>query len=179
MPCRVSLLLTLVLAACFCAAADTNFSGGLYPVLQKANCRTCHVDGGIASATRLLFPEPTAPADRIEAFGRSLAPLVNRDQPDASLLFTKPTNRERHTGGKLILPGSKEEALLLDWVRQLTRLAPAPIPTVKSAVKPAQVVMRRLTHSQYNHTVRDLLGDQTQPANQFPPEDFVNGFQNQ
>ena len=39
--------------------------------------------------------------------------------------------------------------------------------------------MRRLTHSQYNHTVRDLLGDQTSPANQFPPEDFVNGFQNQ
>ena len=39
--------------------------------------------------------------------------------------------------------------------------------------------MRRLTHSQYNHTVRDLLGDQTNPANQFPPEDFVNGFQNQ
>jgi hypothetical protein len=27
--------------------------------------------------------------------------------------------------------------------------------------------------------VRDLLGDQTSPANQFPPEDFVNGFKNQ
>ena len=39
--------------------------------------------------------------------------------------------------------------------------------------------MRRLTHSQYNHTVRDLLGDQTGPANQFPPEDFINGFRNQ
>src|SRR6266849_2340679 len=40
-------------------------------------------------------------------------------------------------------------------------------------------VMRRLTHSQYNHTVHDLLGDQTNPANQFPQEDFVNGFKNQ
>ena len=39
--------------------------------------------------------------------------------------------------------------------------------------------LRRLTHSQYNHTVRDLLGDQTAPAMQFPPEDFVNGFRNQ
>ncbi len=39
--------------------------------------------------------------------------------------------------------------------------------------------LRRLTHSQYNHTVRDLLGDQTSPAMQFPPEDFVNGFRNQ
>ncbi len=39
--------------------------------------------------------------------------------------------------------------------------------------------LRRLTHSQFNHTVRDLLGDQTAPANQFPPEDFINGFRNQ
>lgn len=39
--------------------------------------------------------------------------------------------------------------------------------------------LRRLTHSQYNNTVRDLLGDQTQPSNTFPPEDFVNGFSNQ
>src|SRR5207302_7191006 len=43
----------------------------------------------------------------------------------------------------------------------------------------AVTAMRRLTHSQYNHTVRDLLGDQTSPANQFPQEDFVNGFKNQ
>ena len=37
----------------------------------------------------------------------------------------------------------------------------------------------RLSNSQYNHTVRDLLGDQTAPADQFPEEDFVNGFRNQ
>jgi len=39
--------------------------------------------------------------------------------------------------------------------------------------------LRRLTHSQYNNTVRDLLGDQTRPADQFPPEDFLHGFKNQ
>ncbi len=39
--------------------------------------------------------------------------------------------------------------------------------------------MRRLTHTQYNNTVRDLVGDQTQPAVQFPPEDFIHGFKNQ
>jgi len=39
--------------------------------------------------------------------------------------------------------------------------------------------LRRLTHSQYNNTVRDLLGDQTGPASQFPQEDFVHGFKNQ
>jgi len=39
--------------------------------------------------------------------------------------------------------------------------------------------VRRLTHNQYNNTVRDLLGDRTRPADQFPPEDYVNGFKNQ
>ncbi len=39
--------------------------------------------------------------------------------------------------------------------------------------------VRRLTHSQYNNTVRDLLGDQTRPSDAFPQEDFVNGFRNQ
>ncbi len=174
---RFSLLIPLMVAG-FCAAAETRFADGLYPVLQKANCRTCHVDGGIAAATRLHFPEACATSDQIEAFGRSLTPLVNREQPEASLLFTKPTQREKHTGGKLIQPGSQEEAALLDWVRRLARQAPEPA-RVNITAKPAQVVMRRLTHSQYNHTVRDLLGDQTNPASQFPPEDFVNGFQNQ
>lgn len=39
--------------------------------------------------------------------------------------------------------------------------------------------VRRLTHNQYNNTVRDLLGDQTRPADRFPAEDYVNGFRNQ
>ncbi len=172
-------ILLLPLAA---AAGDPTFAGGLYPVLQKGNCHACHTDNGIASATRLHFPQDDATAGQIEAFGRSLTPLVNRDRPDDSLLYVKPTGRVKHTGGKLIPPGSPEEALLLDWVRYLAK-APAESTVTQgaaaTAAKPAPIVMRRLTHSQYNHTVHDLLGDQTNPANQFPPEDFVNGFQNQ
>lgn len=44
---------------------------------------------------------------------------------------------------------------------------------------PASSQLRRITHSQYNNTVRDLLGDQTRPADQFPPENFLHGFKNQ
>ena len=43
---------------------------------------------------------------------------------------------------------------------------------------PKQLV-RRLTHAQYNNTVRDLLGDYSKPAERFPPEDYVDGFKNQ
>ena len=39
--------------------------------------------------------------------------------------------------------------------------------------------IRRLTRFEYNNTVRDLLGDTTQPANVLPPEEEVAGFSNQ
>src|SRR5690606_33005568 len=36
-----------------------------------------------------------------------------------------------------------------------------------------------LTHSQYNNAVRDLVGELSRPADQFPPEDYIHGFKNQ
>ena len=38
--------------------------------------------------------------------------------------------------------------------------------------------MRRLTRFEYNNSVRDLLGDTTQPARSFPSEELSNGFGN-
>ena len=56
------------------------------------------------------------PPDDIEAFGLTLAPLIDRAEPARSLLINKPTNRERHTGGVRIQPGSYEEQALTDWI---------------------------------------------------------------
>ena len=39
--------------------------------------------------------------------------------------------------------------------------------------------IRRLTRFEYNNTVRDLLGDTTNPADVLPPEEEVAGFDNQ
>jgi hypothetical protein len=169
-----------VASALFAAADAPSFRESLYPVLQKANCRSCHVDNGVASGTRLHLPELEAQPDEVEAFGKKLAVLVDRQNPGQSLLLNKPTNRIKHTGGLLIAPGSREEAILIRWIEHLATLPhseTAPITIAKGA--PAPVLMRRLTHSQYNNTVRDLLGDHTNPANQFPQEDFVSGFKNQ
>ncbi len=169
-------------------AQSGSFATGLYPVLEKATCRNCHNLDGVASATRLHFPEADAPASKIEAFGKSLVILVDREHPDQSLLLRKPTNRVSHAGGQRIKPGSPEEAKLLDWIATLAKLSgddlTAALHYREQEERGAGAVsnepeLRRLTHSQYNHTVRDLLGDQSGPANQFPPEDFVNGFKNQ
>jgi hypothetical protein len=169
------------------AAGQTSpFSDGLYPVLKNAGCPTCHNSNGVASATRLHFPDAAAPADRTEAFGRSLVRLVDRTHPEESLLLQKPTMRIPHAGGERIKKGSPEETALIAWIRVLAAM---PADEIAVALRYDEAgpdverhrgaVLRRLTNTQYNNTVRDLLSDQTAPANQFPPEDFVSGFKNQ
>lgn len=43
---------------------------------------------------------------------------------------------------------------------------------------PGAAPLRRLTQSEYNNTVRDLLGDTTHPADQFPPDQQIGDFTN-
>jgi len=176
----------LLFCLCFWAllGSASDFSKSLYPVLEQAGCRGCHNPDGVASATRLHFPETTASADRIEAFGLSLVRLVDAKTPENSLFFRKPTARIAHAGGQRIKPGSPEEAALRAWIGQLAALkgddlAKALAYRDEDSGARQTVALRRLTHTQYNNTVRDLLGERGLPANQFPPEDFVNGFKNQ
>ena len=161
------------------------FPAKVFPALEAAQCRSCHAHDGVASATRLQFPEKGASRDRIQYFGLSLAALVDRGDASKSLLLNKPTLRAPHTGGERIKPGSDEEKLLTAWVDYLTSIsegelaaARARLGDVDEGSEPRQLV-RRLTHSQYDNTVRDLLGDYSRPAQRFPPEDYVDGFKNQ
>ena len=166
---------------------EVSFTGNVYPMLEKAGCRNCHNFEGIASATRLHFPDEEAAKARVEAFGKSLVELVERRSPDNSILLRKPTQRVQHTGGERIAKGSPEEAMLKSWIASLSKLSGTEL---TQALRYRQqeasgygvltkAVLRRLTQSQYDNTVRDLLKDTSSPASQFPPEDFVNGFKNQ
>ena len=117
-------------------AQEQSFAQTLYPVLEKAACRSCHNPDGVASATRLQFPEADASPERVEAFGRSLVELIDRKQPEESLLLKKPTNRTPHAGGARIKPGSEEElrgliASFRDyWIVGPKALAPKPTKSV-------------------------------------------------
>src|SRR5215472_14362039 len=179
-------MVLLVLAGGTLWGQSGDFRTTLFPILEKANCRACHNTDGVASATRLHFPEADADADKITAFGNSLVVLVDRQNLEASLLLRKPTARMPHTAGERIKKDSPDEAVLKAWIARLAHLSGVELATAlkyrelesEGGVAARDAHLRRVTHSQYNHTVRDLLGDQTGPAMQFPPEDFVNGFLN-
>ena len=165
--------LALFIGTGFAQVNPQFFAAKVYPVLESAQCRICHSRAGVASGTRLHFPEKDASEKQIQSFGLSLAPLN-------SLLLAKPLNLVKHTGGERIAPGSDGAKLLADWVNYLAVVGQAfSLPAERELKpKPSQSV-RRLTHSQYNNTIRDLLGDPSRPAQRFPPEDFVDGFKNQ
>jgi hypothetical protein len=161
------------------------FATKVYPVLEAAHCRLCHATDGVASGTRIHFPDKGASQEQIEIFGLSLAPVVDRANPSNSLLFVKPTNRIKHTGGERVKPGSDEEKILSQWIQYLASTSDETLGaerrrlTESSGSNKQAHLIRRLTHSQYDNTVRDLLGDYSRPALHFPPEDWVDGFKNQ
>jgi len=175
----VNWTLPIILVFLPAALVAQDFAGRVYPVLEKAQCRTCHNDNGVASVTRVQFPCEGASAQEVAAFGLRLQAVVQPGQPGASWLFLKPTNRVAHAGGERIKRGSEEEKVLRAWVEHLAALPEATAVQPRPRAGKSRMVLRRLTHSQYNHTVRDLLGDETRPADQFPKEDFVHGFTNQ
>jgi hypothetical protein len=183
----VRLLLIPMAGVWMAHAQQVSFTDQVYPILQSAGCAACHNVEGVASATRLRFPEDSASKARLQAFGKSLVEFVDRAAPDKSLLLLKPTKRIPHTGGERIKNGSPEEAILRGWISQLAAMPSAEVARALEYRKHEAaghgelptVVLRRLTHSQYDNTVRDLLKDTTSPASRFPPEDYVNGFKNQ
>jgi hypothetical protein len=179
-------ILLLAVAVPLVNAQEPSFSRSVYPILEQAGCATCHNTNGVASATRLHFPDTGASPERIDAFGKSLVILVDRDHVENSLLLKKPTKRVPHAGGERIKPGSPEEATWLSWINVLAHLSGNDLAKAlkydgmaADSARAVDPTLRRLTHSQYNNTVRDLLGDRTSPADEFPADDFVNGFKNQ
>jgi hypothetical protein len=166
-------------------ASESYFAEAVYPQLHAAQCVRCHSPSGVASETRLAFPPEGASKERLTAFGLSLIELVDRKNPRESLLLAKPTRRVKHTGGQRIKPDSEAEQALVKWVNYLAALSDEQVrearqrfarslPTADRAI-----TVRRLTHSQYDHTVRDLVGDTIGPSAGFPKEDFIGGFRNQ
>jgi hypothetical protein len=162
------------------APGEAYFPAKVMPALEKAGCQNCHGSNGVAAGTRFRLPEEGASAEELQLFGKSLHVLIDRADLSKSLLLNKPTRRVPHGGGLKITPGSPEEATLRSWIDYLaTNTKPDDRFLLGQRKFEARPVLRRLTHAQYNNTVRDLLGDDSRVADQFPAEDFVGGYRNQ
>ena len=71
-------------------------------------------------------------------------------------------------------PSDKEYALILRWAKSALDNRDC-----NNATDPGRVTIRRLNRTEYNNTIRDLLGIDIDPAKDFPSDDVGEGFDNQ
>jgi uncharacterized protein DUF1587 len=119
----------------------------------------CSASGQLANRTASGGSEqlwPAAEADQSHSAQRRRARWAGHNGRGRSKIMDRPSHQDF----------SPELAALLRYRQE---------ETTGHGVVP-RVLLRRLTHSQHNRTVLDLLGDTTNAARQFPPEVYVDGF---
>jgi hypothetical protein len=113
------LMAGLVLAACGAArAAEPSFELDVLPILSKAGCNGGGCHGAIAGKEgfRLSLFGYDPAADYLAITRDARGRRVDRADPGASLLLTKPTMALPHKGGKRLEPGGDDYAVLAAWI---------------------------------------------------------------
>jgi hypothetical protein len=161
MRCRVALPVVAVLAAVFgrASAADRapgTFAKQVVPLLNHY-CTGCHGGkkprGGLS--LEAFRDEAAARKDRT-VWDRVLQNVRSGDMP--------PGSRPK--------PGKAEVAALAAWVEGTF------VGVDCGNIDPGRPTIRRLNRTEYNNTVRDLVGVSFQPAEDFPADDVGHGFDN-
>jgi hypothetical protein len=86
-----------------------SFATDVYPLL--AVCANCHVPGGAASTTSLIFTGNAA------ADYATVTKLVDTSAPASSRLVAK-LSGSGHGGGTVYAPGTPEYQTILSWIQQ-------------------------------------------------------------
>ncbi|HKX29453.1 MAG TPA: DUF1587 domain-containing protein, partial [Blastocatellia bacterium] len=133
------------------------FDRTIQPFLSK-HCYTCH------------NPEAKSGGLDLESYRTAAAALQNRQVWERIA--------QRLQAGEMPPPGMPrpertELEAVLRWIEQEFESAGRP-----ADPKPGIVTARRLNRTEYNNTVRELVGLDLEPATDFPPDDSAHGFDN-
>ena len=172
-----------------CVTDAQFFEERLWGPVFASRCLACHVEGGVAARTRMvLVPEETEGwLDRNVAAVQAVAKAELDGRP---LLLLKPTGRIAHTGGVLIPPDAPEYPDLEALVARLRDevdpcgepLDPEELPPPDDAgcddLAPGRRLLRRLSHTEYRNTLRDLTGVEVDAHGTFVADPLVHGFEN-
>jgi hypothetical protein len=149
------------------SAEPISFRNDVMAVLSRAGCNSgpCHGNlngkGGLKLSLRGQDPEFDFAVLTRDALGRR----IDRQQPESSLLLTKPTSVVPHEGGQRFQRESPEYAALLEWIRagapadspttpRLTALQVAPRQQI--LFQPADRVQLRVTAAFSDGSTRDV-----------------------
>ncbi len=175
---RQILILSVLLSAACCSGwlAFTRTSGGsnlrrpsldsakaqaalhrdILPLLNRY-CWDCHADGVSKGDVSLEhFTNVTAVLQDRRTWERVLRTVASGDMP--------PKKKKQ--------PTEAERSQLAGWIEKTL------FPVDPDNPDPGRVTLHRLNRVEYNNTIRDLLGVDFQPAEDFPQDDIGYGFDN-
>ena len=135
------------LAAAEVAALERQFTTTVKPLLAK-HCLGCHGD--------------SAPAAQFNLKAYHSLDAVVHDFPRWELVLQRTLAHEMPPRGALAL-APEDRRKLIGWIEALRAGE-----IRKNAGDPGPVLARRLSHSEYDYTIRDLTGVDLRPAREFP-----------
>ncbi len=134
------------------AGSAPTFEKDVLPVLRKY-CYPCHGEGiGTAAVSFKNLTTQAAAIKQVELWRRVARQLSLGQMPPANM--PQPTRVQREA--------------VLEWVRG----------ALPSRADPGRPTIRRLNRSEYDNTIRDLVGVDFRPAADFPSDDVGYGFDN-
>jgi hypothetical protein len=138
-----------------------DYTMDIAPLLSKY-CVSCH--GGEKPKAKIALDKfkDDAAIDKNRSMWERVAKAIrNRDMPPRRA-FMKPPPAQ---------PTGQERDKLSEWIE-------AALGAVDCDLKrdPGRVTIRRLNRTEYNNTIRDLVGVKFQPAEDFPADDVGYGF---
>jgi mono/diheme cytochrome c family protein len=139
------------------ARADADLQKQVLPLL-KQYCWDCHGDGtskgdlaldGFTNVTQVIANKRT--------WDRILQNVRSGDMP--------PKKKKNQ-------PSDSERQVVTTWIEHTL------FPVDPEHPDPGRVTLRRMNRAEYNNTIRDLVGVDFKPANDFPQDDVGYGFDN-
>ncbi len=156
MPLRSVLFFFCALLVLASAQAAPTYGKSVRPLLEKY-CYTCHGNGKKKADLALdAYQDEAAIQNDRKTWGKILHHVRTREMP--------PENKPQ--------PTQAERDLIANWIELEVFKCDCKHPD------PGRVTLRRLNRAEYNNTVRDLVGVNFQPADDFPTDDIGYGFDN-
>jgi hypothetical protein len=137
--------------------APGSFREQVAPILEKY-CNKCH--GGArpkADLNLTAFTDEASVAKDLKVWEQVLEFVRSGEMP--------PEGKPK--------PSEEESARLVHWIEAQLSTA-----SCSGLDDPGRVTLRRLNRSEYNNTIRDLVGVDFRPADDFPSDDVGYGFDN-
>jgi hypothetical protein len=163
-----------------CVSTPVFFEHEVWTPLMSRTCLACHTETGPARNTRFVLRRGST-ADDLEANLAAVSAIADLKADGTSLLLAKPTAKVRHGGGRVVTEGSPAYQSLVSLVLRLAEGETCGPPGTPQNPRCELVTPKRvwrLSHAEYDNTVFDLLGDDSQPSLPFVADEEVHGFAN-